>query len=131
VSCAAEEVVYNIHTCAVLVHSAAAAAVTWVRHVQRAGGVNGDGPAVRRCPTMLPLRKCSLLLILIAIITSLPVGEGNYCDDHVCLSVCLSASISPELHVRSSPNFYACYLCPWVGPSLAAVRYFKYFRFYG
>ena len=88
-SCAAEEVVYNIHTCAVLVHSAAAAAaaVTWVRHVQRAGGVNGDGSAVRRCPTMLPLRKCSLLLILIAIITSLPVGEGNCCDDHVCLSV--------------------------------------------
>jgi len=42
----------------------------------------------------------------------------------VCLP-CLSASISPELHVRSSPNFNARYLCPWFGPSLAgvAVRY--------
>ena len=34
----------------------------------------------------------------------------EYCDERVCLSVCLfgcflSAIISPELHVRSSPNF--------------------------
>jgi len=31
-------------------------------------------------------------------------AENPYCDDlSVCLSVCLVASISPELHVRSSP----------------------------
>jgi len=40
----------------------------------------------------------------------------EYCDERVCLSVCLgvflSAIISPELHVRSSPNFLyiPCYL---------------------
>ena len=55
---------------------------------------------------------------------------AEYCDDRVCLCVCLPASISAELHVRSSPNFYACYLRPWLGPSLAALRYIMYFRFY-
>jgi len=30
----------------------------------------------------------------------------------VCVFVCLSASISPELHVQSSPNFCACCLQP-------------------
>jgi len=44
----------------------------------------------------------------------------------VCLSVCLSMSISPELHIRSSPIFYACYLCPWLGPPLLALRYVMY-----
>jgi len=38
----------------------------------------------------------------------------------VCLCVCLSAIISSELHVRSSPNFCACYLWPWLGPPLTA-----------
>jgi len=40
----------------------------------------------------------------------------------VCLSacVCLYAIISPELHVRSLPDFYARYLWPWLGPPLAA-----------
>ena len=35
----------------------------------------------------------------------------------VCLSVCLCLclSISPELHVESSPRFSACYLWPWLG----------------
>jgi len=35
---------------------------------------------------------------------------------YVC--VCLSAIISPELHVRSSRIFYARYLWPWLGPPL-------------
>jgi len=30
---------------------------------------------------------------------------AEYCDECVCLSVCLSAIISLELHIRSSPNF--------------------------
>jgi len=31
----------------------------------------------------------------------------EYCDEHVCLSVCvcLSTIISPELHIQSLPNF--------------------------
>ena len=34
-----------------------------------------------------------------------PVLEAKYCDDHVCLSVCLSANIFPKLHDQSSSNF--------------------------
>jgi len=34
----------------------------------------------------------------------------------VCLSVCLSARISPEPHARSLTNFCACCLFPWLGP---------------
>ena len=48
-----------------------------------------------------------------------------------CLSVCLSASIYPELDVRSSRNCYACCLCPTLGPPLAALRYVMHFRFHG
>jgi len=37
---------------------------------------------------------------------SAPISGAEYCDERVCLSlrVCLSASISSELHVRSSSN---------------------------
>ena len=47
----------------------------------------------------------------------------------VSVSVCLTASISPELHVRSSPNFCACYLWPLLIP-LLALRCVLYFRFH-
>jgi len=40
----------------------------------------------------------------------------------VCVSVCLSALISPEPYARSLPNFYACCLCPWLGPPPACWR---------
>ena len=51
---------------------------------------------------------------------SAPDTGAEYCDERVCLSVCLSAIISSELHVRSSPNFCARYLWSWLGPPLAA-----------
>jgi len=38
----------------------------------------------------------------------------------VSVCVCLSAIISSELHVRSSLNFYACFVWLWLGPPLAA-----------
>jgi len=37
---------------------------------------------------------------------------AEYCDERVCLSVCLSAIISSELHVRSSPIFLCLLLMP-------------------
>jgi len=40
-------------------------------------------------------------------------------------------SISLELHVRSSPISCVCYLLPWLGPPVAALRYVMYFRFHG
>ena len=43
-------------------------------------------------------------------ICRLELRQAKYCDDRVCLSVCLSAIMSPELHVRASPIF--CARCP-------------------
>ena len=71
------------------------------------------------------------------VVSTPPVGKAvKYCDEHicarVCVFVCLFASISPELHVQSSPDFSACFLCPWLGPApMAALRYVMYVRFYG
>jgi len=45
----------------------------------------------------------------------------------VCVFACLYASISPELQFY----LYPCYLWPWLGPSLAALRYAMYFRVCG
>jgi len=39
----------------------------------------------------------------------------------VCLLVCSSASISPKLHVRSSPNVDACFVWPWLADSSGGV----------
>ena len=47
----------------------------------------------------------------------------------MCLSVCLSASISLEPLDQSARNLCANPLWPWLGPSLAALRYVMYFRF--
>jgi len=41
---------------------------------------------------------------------SIRAGEVKYCDERVCLSVCLSASISPELHVQQPFTVCACYI---------------------
>jgi len=45
---------------------------------------------------------------------------AGYCDASVCLSVCLSASMSQGLHVISLLIF-ACY--QWLAPSPVALRY--------
>jgi len=45
----------------------------------------------------------------------------TYRDERVCLLVCLSASISPELHVRSSQKFRACYTMAVARPSSGGV----------
>ena len=46
------------------------------------------------------------------------------------MCLCLSASLSPELHVRSSVNFLSCYVT-WLSHPIAALRYVMHFRFYG
>jgi len=51
---------------------------------------------------------------------SAPDTGAEYCDERVCLSVCLSAVISSELHARSSSIFCTRYLWSWFGPPLAA-----------
>jgi len=44
---------------------------------------------------------------------------AKYCNEHVCVYICLSASLSQEPHGRSLPTFYACCLWPWLGSHLA------------
>ena len=56
------------------------------------------------------------------IITLSLVGVEKYCDERVCLSVCLSASLSAE-----ADSDDATYM-PSLGPRLAALRYVIYFR---
>ena len=54
-----------------------------------------------------------------SVLVTLPVGVvAKYCNERicVCLSVCLSTSISPEPHARSLPIFCACCQSPWLGP---------------
>ena len=66
---------------------------------------------------------CCLYHVAYAIhIYSTPDRRTQYCNERVCLSVCvcLSTIISSELHVRFSQFFYACYLWPWLGLLLAA-----------
>jgi len=57
-------------------------------------------------------------------IYSAPDCEAEYCDERVRLSVCvcLSAIVSSELHVRSSPNFI-CALPAAVARSSSAVTF--------
>jgi len=49
----------------------------------------------------------------------------------VSMFVCLSARITRKPHGRPSPNFYACWLWPRLGPVLTVLRYVKYFPFCG
>jgi len=66
---------------------------------------------------------------------SAPDRGVEYCDmtdEHVCLCVCVCVCLSVcDRGVRSSPNFSACYLWPWLGPPLPAGWCVTYFRFYG
>jgi len=61
---------------------------------------------------------------------SIITPPAEYCDDHVCLSVCLSVC-QPNLRNYTSDlhHLCACYLWQSLGPSLAALRYVMYFRF--
>ena len=96
-------------------------------------------------PTVLPPSESQASLQLLSCVCELPVGLHlrSGCDllwwvrvcvcvcVCVCLSVCLSARISPEPHAQSLPNFCACRLWPWLGPTPASLRYVMYFRFRG
>jgi len=61
-------------------------------------------------------------------VTSRAAAVAKYCGEHVCLSVCLSVSltarISPEQHAPSL-SIFLCMLCclwPWLGPPPAGWR---------
>ena len=62
-------------------------------------------------------------------------GRGaEYCDQPVCLCVCVSVCQRPYPRNRWTDRheiLYADPLWPWLGPPPAAFRYVTYFRFYG
>jgi len=81
--------------------------------------------------TLLPadhLHPVSLLHWLLRL-----VNAAKYCNEHVCLSVCLSVCShnSKTMHMNFTKCFCACCLWPLVGPPLTALQYVMYFRFYG
>ena len=56
--------------------------------------------------------------------------RAEYCDQFICLSVCLS--VREHISGTVGPtftNFCADPLWLWFGPSPAALRYIMYFRF--
>jgi len=55
---------------------------------------------------------------------------GEYCDDHVSLSVCHIVCKSQEPHVQLS---ISCACCPWLlfGSPLVALQCVMYFCFVG
>jgi len=80
----------------------------------------------RRALTTLTPRLMLLLLMTLLLLS----GTGaKYCDERVCMSVCLS-SITTHTSKRHE-IFRTCYQWPWFGPSLTTVQYVMYFRFCG
>jgi len=57
-------------------------------------------------------------------------GAG-YCDESVCLWVCVFANLSQEAHIRTHQILYACCLWMWLSPPPVALWYFVYFWFCG
>ena len=65
------------------------------------------------------------------LITSPAAAIVKYCNEYVCLSVCLSTRIFPEPHSRSLAKYFAWCLWLWLCPPRASLRYVMYFRYCG
>jgi len=59
-----------------------------------------------------------------------PLRLRSYCNQYVCLSVCLSARIIRKPSSRTLPNVCACCPWPWHGPPLMTLQHVGHFRFY-
>jgi len=69
-------------------------------------------------------QRCNFVSVLYHLCLLLRLDRGaEYCDQVVCVFVCLSASISLEPLDRSSQKFFAEPLWPWLGPPLTLLRY--------
>jgi len=64
-------------------------------------------------------------------ITSPLIGEAKYCDDHVCLSVCLYLSDSENISETTPPIFTNFFVLATYGRGrpVLALQYVMYFRF--
>jgi len=54
---------------------------------------------------------------------------AKYCDERVCMSVCLSAHVSQKPQSKPQEIFWTSYPEPWLDPTLTTVEYAMYFRF--
>jgi len=86
-----------------------------------------DATSVLMCILHHPLYNVIILVT--------PPGRGDeYCDQPVCLCVCLSVCLRAYLWNRWTDPLdilYADTPWPWLRPPPAAWRYVMYFRFYG
>jgi len=71
--------------------------------------------------------------IRIIIIFISPTGAvAKYCNEYVCVCVCVSVREDISGTTRAIFTiFSACCLWPWLGPHPAPLRYVMYFRFSG
>ena len=126
-----------IRGCRVITHSnrstrkgtAAAAAAADARHVggQAYFGRQHDNPAWPEARTWVH-RRCIASFLSQNGNYSVPVGDRSIA---ISLLVCLSV----REHISGTAGLIFTNFCrslwPWLGPSLAALRYVMYFRFYG
>ena len=73
-------------------------------------------------------------IVIHNVVLLLRPGRGAmYCDQPVCMCVCLSVRqhISGTAGPIGTKFLFADPLWPWLGPPPAVLRYFMYFRFYG
>jgi len=76
---------------------------------------------------------CVCMLVHIYLVNVPPSG-AQYCDEYVCLSVCLSNCLLSQIEnltAEFEQIFSACFLWPWLGRHRSTLRYTKYFRFCG
>ena len=74
-----------------------------------------------------PWNACYILLLLIRLLR--PGRGAEYCDQFICLSVCLS--VCPRAYLWNRWTDFHEMFYAWLGPPLAALQYIMYFRFWG
>jgi len=62
---------------------------------------SGSLPPLVKTLQIIPRRHVCTVGSLVMIFTSPAGAVAKYCDEYVCLCVCLSTRISPEPHARS------------------------------
>ena len=68
------------------------------------------------------------------LVPAYPGSPGQRAVKRVCVCVCVC--VCPRSYLQNYTSslheiFCACFLWPWLGPSVAAYRYVVYFQFYG
>jgi len=64
------------------------------------------------------------MLVILLFITLPAKVVAKYCDEYVCLHLCVCVCLSVHQDVSGTTStifgqlFYACCLCPWLGPPL-------------